>query len=205
MKKAPFLLLFLLFGQLLPAQSTTFSISGKITDCRTHGPIRNVTVKLVGSDGSQRTTMSDSAGNYVLSDCFRIHTAYVLSIHSSTAERHKDVQYGLCPYSFNDDYGYLSGDRIKIASIDSLHNEVHDFCLLKAIACGLMALPEFFFEKNSSDTDKAEWRELQNANTCMDCLVSFLMAYRTYVIEIGGMHQPMKVTRTNLQKHVHKK
>lgn len=170
----------------LIGQENKFTLSGTVTDCKTHASIKGVTIKLVGSDKSSIETKSDSAGNYYFTNCFKPNTGYVISTQvEAGVGQGKAINYGLCPYTYYEKYGYLnSSERGKISFADTIRNQIHDFCLQEIYSCG-WTLPDLYFKKNSTDFSNTD-RDIMSADTALDCFASILMTYQSYVFELSA-------------------
>ena len=115
------------------------SISGIVTDCKYKNVIPNVTVKLVGSDGSciEATTRLD--GSYLFdSTKININTQYVVT-----------TQVGNNITTPSNKYGYINcSDKIKlsITTNSEKHTEAN-FCLPPREPCRIGVLPTIVFDK----------------------------------------------------------
>jgi outer membrane protein OmpA-like peptidoglycan-associated protein len=143
MKRLIFILLILAetfaFGQ-----KSEFTLSGKVTDCKTHGLIMNVVISLVGSDGSSIETKTDSAGYYFFgSKKINKNRKYVIRAGASNESK---------VVGSKNKKGYLSSsDKIVFNTYDSIGKAfVYDFCLIKNAGCTL-GPPIIYFKKNKTD------------------------------------------------------
>lgn len=170
-------------------QENKFTISGTVTDCKTHLAIKGVTIKLVGSDKSSIETKSDSTGNYFFSNCFKTNTGYVISTQvGNDVGVGKAIRYGICPYEDHETNGYLNGsEKYKFTTPDTLSNQkqIQNFCLAQILSCG-WTLPDFYFKENSTDFLSVDWYQIVGKDTAIDCLVSFLMAHKSWTFEISA-------------------
>jgi outer membrane protein OmpA-like peptidoglycan-associated protein len=185
MKRLFIVPLFVLSG-CLTSQESHFIVSGTIKDCRTNEPIRDITVVLTGNDKSQIKTQSDSSGYYYFTNCFTPLTNYNLTTEvKSDAGKGTGIKYGICEDKFYEKNGYSNSyDSYKFIYSDTLKKHNYDFCLVPIIAD--YYFPSFHFKKNSTDFDSVNWGRNFNSDTIIDCFVSFLMAHKTWTIEISG-------------------
>ena len=190
MKNKLILFLLLLLPVLSYGQTNNFTFSGKVDDCKTHEGVFSVTVKVVGSDGSQISMLTDSMGNYSFVNCFKPKTSYVAMININTIiGPHKGITYGNSSWEWYDDYGYWNSSEKHVFSFsDSVKKQHYDFCLEQAYSCMLVSLfPDFKFKKNSTDFFLAkEWMYTTGNDTALDCLTALMMAKKYWVIQIAG-------------------
>ncbi len=127
---------FFVFGQ-----KNEFSISGKVTDCKTHGLIMNVQLRLIGDDGSSVQVMTDSAGHYFFDNTkVKKKREYVLT--SSVTKTSIIV-------GSKNNRGYVgSSDKYKFNTLDTAGKAFEfNFCFVKG-GC-MMRSPCVNFSKNS--------------------------------------------------------
>lgn len=167
-------------------QTNKFTLSGKVTDCRTLDSIEGVTIKLVGSDGSSIETKSDSSGNYSFSNCFKNNTNYAVSTKvGNYFGRGPAIKYGLCPYEFYEKCGYFDDyTKYNFFYSDTLQSRRFDICLPQTIID--YNFPTFYFKKNSTEFQKIEWLETESTDTVIDCYAAFLLAHKSWTIIISS-------------------
>ncbi len=162
-------------------------ITGNVYDCKTKNPVKDVTIKIIGSNGSAAETTSDLLGNYSLkSDFIRGMTYIIKTVVADSIGRSKGVKYGNCPSVYYEKNGYLnSSEHKKFTYPDTLKNKTYNVCLTPMIVD--YSVPEFYFKKNSTEINIANWGDEENTDTtCIDCFVSLLMANKHWTIEISG-------------------
>ncbi|MCW3083869.1 MAG: hypothetical protein JWP12_1235 [Bacteroidetes bacterium] len=189
MKKLFFLLMVLFcLPVMVYGQENNFTFSGKVDDCKTHEGVSGVTVKVVGSDGTQVSVMTDSTGNYSFVNCFKLKTSYVAMININTMTGpHKGITYGNSSWAWYEDYGYLnSSDKHIFSFSESVKTQHSDFCLVPTYSC-MFPFPDFKFKKNSTDFFLVqEWMYTNGNDTALDCFTALMMAKKNWVIEIAG-------------------
>ncbi len=168
------------------AQTGKFSISGTIIDCMMKYPVKDVSIKLTGSDGSSVEVKSDSLGNYFFINCFKKNTEYTLQMPDVTKlGRSKEIKYGTCPYPYYEDPGHSADyTRYKFTCSDTLKKRTYDFCAPHIFVDYFF--PTFFFKKNSSEPGTAEMGVIAHSDTCLDCLVGLLIANKSWRMEVAG-------------------
>ncbi len=188
MKKIVFFLLLVssdLFGQ-----KSEFTLSGFVSDCEEKYPISDVEVLLLGSDGSEMKTKTDSTGYYLFSEGFTNNTHYALTTHADpNIGKGPAVKYGLCPsVSYDGVAAYRDiQNKNSFHYVDDIKSIQYDFCLEKGNVCVWIRLPEFHFKKNSTDFEFIDWIDSTRAHDVdLDCLAAALIARKSWVIEIAG-------------------
>jgi peptidoglycan-associated lipoprotein len=104
-----------------------FTIEGVVTDCKFKEPIADVTIKLIGSDGSSVETKTDIAGYYKFADngatrYVNPNTTYVIT-----------TQVGKEVVTTQAKQGFLnSSDKVKETTVGVEESKIfkHDFCLV---------------------------------------------------------------------------
>jgi hypothetical protein len=156
-------LIILIAGSFTQAQNMTFSVSGKITDCKTHAYINGATLRLLGNDGSTVETISDKFGSYYF-DSTKVKPGkqYVLGVQTSD-NRHLN-----------------STDKFKFETSEATNSFKYDFCLVPNRPCTLGTF-RIYFVKNSFSK-----YEVDSLSMDLDSYVIFLNDSPTYKIEINS-------------------
>ncbi|MBA3971181.1 MAG: hypothetical protein H0X46_03400 [Bacteroidetes bacterium] len=187
MMKRLLTILLLIKASLAFGQKSSFSVSGRVTDCQTKEPIKDVIVRLKGNDNSDIKVNTDSSGNYSFTNCFKTGKEYILSSDvPNDFGQSPAVKYGICPGVSIEKLGYLNDNKKKLGITDSINNQkqTYDFCLNRPIACG--PAPTFYFKKNSTELLNAECVNYEAADTAVDCFVGFLMAHKSWAMELSS-------------------
>ena len=142
MKRLIFILLILANSNAF-GQKREFTLSGKVTDCKTHGLIMNVVIKLIGSDGSSIETKTDSAGYYFFDNKkINKNRKYVITTETSYESKVAESK---------NKRGYLNSADKYVFNTDSIGKAfVYDFCLIKNVGCTL-GPSIIYFKKNKTD------------------------------------------------------
>jgi outer membrane protein OmpA-like peptidoglycan-associated protein len=187
MKQLLFSILFFMITFSGFGQQKSFSVSGKVIDCRENNPIKDVTIRLKGNDNSDITVKTDSLGNYVFTNCFKNNMNYVLKTDGAEdIGRGPAVKYGLCPYTHYEKSGYGNSEKYSFTYSDTTRKIEHDICLALSNSCVWIILPDFYFKKNSTDFEQIDYIGMKGNDTIVDCLVAALIARKTWVINLSA-------------------
>lgn len=165
-----------------------YELSGVITDCNTKAPIEGVVIKLLGSDNTSIETKSNASGYYKFENCFILNTNYIVTtLVNNNAGASEEIKYGLCPYGYRENNGYLNtSEKVKFTITDSTKENIcANFCLQKILVCEIN-FPTICFQKNTTNFLIPNCDKIQLADTALDCFVSFLIANKTFRMGIDG-------------------
>ena len=151
-----------------------FTIEGVVTDCKFKETVPNVTIKLVGSDGSSVEAKTDAAGYYKFAEngqdrFINPGTSYIIS--TSVAP---DVKTQLAPLGFLN-----SSDKAKetTVGVEEAKTFKHDFCLVPIER--EIRFPDVLF-------DLAKYDLRPESKDSLDFLYQTLVDNPTLVIELSA-------------------
>jgi len=149
-----------------------FSLEGVVTDCKYHIPVENVTMRLVGSDGTNVEAKTDKAGYYKFAEIgnaryINTNTSYIITTESVGAKSEKIA-------------GYLnSTEKGKITTVGEMESKIYkqDFCLTPAET--EIRFPAVLYALNKADL-RAESKDSLNF------LYQTLIDNPTIIIELSS-------------------
>jgi hypothetical protein len=160
----------------LIGQKNKFTLSGTVTDCKTHGFIKDATIKLVCNDRRSIETTTDSMGHYFFDDTvMKSQRLYVVNVQASELTNTINNKSKRGYLSSSDKYKFNTYDSVTIKNIHA------DFCLIRMIACNY-GPPITYFKKNSS-TDFFFEDSLEEGITW---IAQVMIDNPNLVFEIGG-------------------
>jgi outer membrane protein OmpA-like peptidoglycan-associated protein len=166
MKQLFLQILFLLFISLsLYAQKPVFSVSGNVTDCKTHTLIKDAKIKLEGSDRTLIYIETDYFGNYSLDSLhLKPNRKYAIRVLAPPTNK------------------YLNSSEVyKFETFDSISKKlINNFCLVPQTPC-ILGNFKIYFEKNSVKKYNVDTLSMD-----LDSYVMFMLDNPNLSIEINS-------------------
>ena len=152
-----------------------FSVNGTVTDCKNRDAIENITVKLLGSDGSSVETKTDADGHYKFAEngaarFVNPNTSYIL-----TTQVGKDIVSKKAPNGFVN-----SSSKLKVTTVgveDAKTFKGLNFCLVPIEK--EIRFPDVLYELG-------KWDLTPQAKDSLDFLYQTLVDNPSFVIELSS-------------------
>lgn len=173
-------LLFFLLSSFVDIKSISaqYTLSGKIVSCKTNEPLKEVTVLLIGSNGTNVKTKTDSLGNYIFeSSILKTNAQYLLSTISTGVRSNIDK-----------DAAFLNSTEKYKFSTDSLSqfDFKYDFCLVEYYPSH-RSFPGFFFDTQTTKLNNNFLQDTTyNYQNEFTFVTDVLNDYPSIVLEVVG-------------------
>ncbi len=151
-----------------------FILGGTVSDCMNNVPLEGVTIRLMGSDGTNIETKTDKEGKYEFADAgngvryINMNTSYIITTDASTTKATIFAE------------KYLNNlERGKITTLDEKDSKkfIQDFCLIPSII--EIPLPAIEYDYNSATLRK-------ESKDSLDYLYKVLTENSTMIVELAA-------------------